>query len=77
MQIQSSFPVGSSVTEMQSAPTPCMPDLKSRLTSRVQLTTDGHRAYLSAVEDAFGADIDYAMLNKRYDPEVKGDKRKI
>lgn len=37
-----------------------MGDLKSRLASRVQLTTDGHKAYLSAVEQAFGADIDYA-----------------
>jgi IS1 family transposase len=43
-----------------------MHDLKSRLANRVQLTTDGHKAYLSAVEDAFGADIDYAMLVKIY-----------
>ena len=35
-----------------------------RLANRVQLTTDGHRAYLNAVEEAFGADIDYAMLVK-------------
>ena len=41
-------------------------DLKARVANRVQLTTDGHRAYLSAVEDAFGADIDYAMLQKIY-----------
>jgi IS1 family transposase len=41
-------------------------DLKARLVNRVQLTTDGHRAYLSAVEDAFGAEIDYAMLQKIY-----------
>ena len=41
-------------------------DLKARLANRVQLTTDGHRAYLSAVEDAFGAEIDYAMLQKIY-----------
>ena len=43
-----------------------MQDLASRLRNRVQLTTDGHRAYLSAVEAAFGADIDYAMLVKMY-----------
>ena len=43
-----------------------MDDLKGRLANRVQLTTDGHRAYLSAVEDAFGVDIDYAMLVKIY-----------
>ena len=43
-----------------------MHDLADRLAHRVQLTTDGHRAYLSAVEDAFGANIDYAMLQKIY-----------
>ena len=43
-----------------------MQDLAGRLANRVQLTSDGHRAYLSAVEDAFGADIDYAMLVKHY-----------
>ena len=41
-------------------------DLKSRLANRVQLTTDGFRPYLNAIEDAFGADIDYAMLVKMY-----------
>lgn len=46
-----------------------MMDLASRLKDRVQLTTDGHRAYLSAVEDAFGGDIDYAMLVKQYGNE--------
>jgi IS1 family transposase len=43
-----------------------MDDLRSRLANRVQLTTDGHRAYLNAVEEAFGADIDYAQLVKLY-----------
>ncbi|MFG1277164.1 IS1 family transposase [Xanthobacter autotrophicus] len=43
-----------------------MDDLRSRLANRVQLTTDGHRAYLEAVEGAFGGDIDYAMLVKLY-----------
>jgi hypothetical protein len=43
-----------------------MDDLRGRLANRVQLTTDGHRAYLQTVEDAFGADIDYAMLIKLY-----------
>lgn len=41
-------------------------DLASRLANRVQLTTDGHKPYLEAVEEAFGADIDYAMLIKIY-----------
>lgn len=43
-----------------------MDDLRSRLANRVQLTTDGHKAYLEAVEGAFGADVDYAMLVKLY-----------
>jgi IS1 family transposase len=43
-------------------------DLAERFAGRVQLTTDGLKAYLAAVEDAFGADIDYAMLVKLYGP---------
>jgi IS1 family transposase len=43
-----------------------MNDLRGRLANRVQLTTDGHKAYLRAVEEAFGADIDYVMLVKLY-----------
>jgi IS1 family transposase len=43
-----------------------MDDLRSRLANRVQLTTDGHRAYLEAVEGAFGEDVDYAQLIKLY-----------
>jgi IS1 family transposase len=43
-----------------------MRDVAARVANRVQLTSDGHRAYLEAVEDAFGADVDYAMLNKIY-----------
>ncbi len=43
-----------------------MQDTASRLANRVQLTTDGHKPYLQAVEEAFGADIDYAMLIKIY-----------
>ena len=41
-------------------------DLRTRLASRVQLTSDGHKAYLQAVEGAFGGDIDYAILHKVY-----------
>ena len=52
-------------------------DLAGRLASRVQLTTDGHRPYLSAVEAAFGSDIDYAMLVKLYgSPTGAGDERR-
>jgi len=43
-----------------------MDDLRDRLANRVQLTTDGHKAYLEAVEGAFGADVDYAQLIKMY-----------
>jgi IS1 family transposase len=43
-----------------------MIDLASRLESKVQLTTDGHRMYLQAVEDAFGCDIDFAQIQKIY-----------
>lgn len=54
-----------------------MQDLAGRLASRVQLTTDGHKAYLEAVEAAFGADIDYAMLVKLYgEAKHKGPERK-
>ena len=45
-----------------------MDDLRARLANRVQLTTDGHRAYLEAVEGAFGGDVDYAQLVKMYGP---------
>jgi IS1 family transposase len=41
-------------------------DVADRVANRIQLTSDGHRAYLDAVEGAFGADIDYAMLVKIY-----------
>jgi IS1 family transposase len=49
-----------------------MDDLRGRLANRVQLTTDGHRAYLQAVEEAFGADVDYGMLVKLYGQETGG-----
>jgi len=43
-----------------------MEDVASRLTTRVQITTDGHKAYIEAVEGAFGMDVDYALLIKLY-----------
>lgn len=52
-----------------------MTDLAGRLRNRVQLTTDGHRAYLEAVEDAFGADVDYAMLQKLYGSTPENETR--
>lgn len=50
-------------------------DLPGRLSSRVQLTTDGHKAYLNAVDNAFGGDIDYAMLIKLYGESCEGQRR--
>jgi IS1 family transposase len=50
-------------------------DLKARVANRIQLTTDGHKAYLEAVEDAFGADVDYAQLVKLYGQEPEAEKR--
>lgn len=50
-----------------------MKDVASRLKNRVQLTTDGHKAYLTAVEDSFGYKIDYAQLIKLYGSE--GDRK--
>lgn len=52
-----------------------MLDLASRLSSRVQLTTDGHRPYLTAVEEAFGNDVDYAQLVKIYGEGPKTEAR--
>ena len=46
-----------------------MDDLRSRLANRIQLTSDGHKAYLEAVEGAFGGDVDYAQLIKLYGSE--------
>ena len=53
-----------------------MADVAHRLANRVQLTTDGHAAYLNAVRDTFGRSVDYAMLVKQYGPDPKGDERR-
>ena len=52
-----------------------MNDLASRLANRVQLTTDGHKPYLEAVEGAFGIDVDYATLIKLYGEAPEAQKR--
>jgi IS1 family transposase len=52
-----------------------MNDLASRLANRVQLTTDGHRVYLQAVEGSFGSEIDYAMLIKLYGNDSEAETR--
>lgn len=49
-----------------------MDDLRDRLANRVQLTTDGHKAYLEAVEGTFGGDVDYAQLIKLYGNQPVG-----
>lgn len=49
-----------------------MQDVKGRLATRVQLTTDGYRPYLDAVEDAFAGDVDYAQLIKMYGQSHEG-----
>lgn len=51
-------------------------DLKDRLANRIQLTTDGHRIYLEAIENAFGSKVDYAMLVKLYGSEYDSEERK-
>jgi IS1 family transposase len=50
-------------------------DLASRLSNRVQLTADGHKMYLAAVESAFGADIDFSQLVKIYGQASEGQRR--
>jgi IS1 family transposase len=52
-----------------------MDDLAKRLANRVQLTSDGHKPYLEAVEGAFGGDIDYATLVKIYGAAPEGQRR--
>lgn len=51
-------------------------NLRSRLAERVQLTTDGHKAYLEALEGVFGADVDYAMLIKLYGGATREERRR-
>ena len=52
-----------------------MHDLAERLANRIQITTDGHRPYIQAVEDTFGSEIDYAMLVKIYGEAPKAEAR--
>jgi len=50
-------------------------DLAPRLRNRVQITTDGHRPYIEAIEAAFGKDVDYAMLVKVYGQDPDADRK--
>ncbi len=50
-------------------------DLKSRLAKRIQLTTDGYKIYIDAIDNAFGSEIDYAQLIKVYGQEPESEKR--
>ena len=65
--------------EIRDRDEPCGPIEHTRLllAGRVQLTSDGHRAYLEAVEGAFGADVDYAQLVKLYGASPEAEKRYI
>ena len=51
-----------------------MADVAQRLANRVQLTTDGHKAYLDAVENTFGSEVDYAQLVKLYGPSLDAER---
>lgn len=53
-----------------------MEDCANRISNRIQITTDGHKAYLEAVENAFGADIDYAQLQKLYGSPSEDEQRR-
>jgi IS1 family transposase len=50
-------------------------DCADRITGRVQITTDGHRVYVDAVEDAFGMDVDYAQLQKIYGASMEPERQ--
>jgi IS1 family transposase len=52
-----------------------MQDCASRIRGRVQITTDGHKVYVNAVEDAFGADVDYAQLQKIYGASMEPERQ--
>lgn len=52
-----------------------MDDLRSRLSGRIQLSTDGLHAYINAVQDAFGDDVDYAQIVKIYGIDPEADHR--
>jgi hypothetical protein len=53
-----------------------MQDCADRIKGRVQVTTDGHKAYLEAVEGAFGMDVDYAQLQKIYGAPTDAEQRR-
>jgi IS1 family transposase len=67
-----SWSIGARDTETA---TEFMQDVAARLSNRVQITTDGHRMYLQAVEDAFGANVDYAQIVKIYGTAQEAEKR--
>ncbi|MCP3682937.1 MAG: DDE-type integrase/transposase/recombinase [bacterium] len=71
-KIVPSFLVGGRTYEYARA---FMADLASRLSKRVQLTIDGHKAYIEAVDRAFRGDIDYAILIKLYGADIEKDRK--
>jgi hypothetical protein len=66
---------GGSAHAISEPPTEFVTDLAGRLRHRVQLTTDGHRPYLEAVEAAVGMEIDYATLTKLYGVDPQAERR--
>ena len=56
--------------------TPLCSDVAGRMSNRVQISTDGLRAYVEAMESAFGADVDYAQIVKTYGHEEVSDNRR-
>ena len=61
---------------MEKTPHEFMQDCARRIVGRPQITTDAHRPYLQAIEDAFGADVDYAQLHKIYGAPTDADQRR-
>lgn len=68
-RLVTSFMLGDRATDTARA---FVADLRLRVTGRPQVTTDGHKPYLAAVEEAFGSDVDYAMLDKLYETRADG-----
>lgn len=60
---------------LDASPVDFLLDLAPRLRNRVQITTDGHRPYIEAIEAAFGKDVEYAMLIKQYGQDPGEERR--
>ena len=74
-RIPSCLLAGCSQTAARTPPLSLLPICGGQLANRVQLTSDGHRPYLDAVEETFGEDVDYAMLVKHYGTPTQSETR--